>query len=338
MGFVASIFGGGSARHAANVANVRAQFQAQQQQQAGQSMYNAILQNGQNQFNNITNAGQAAYQQLTNVIPGITAPFQPMIQAGQAAAQQYQADLPQLTAQFAPTMAQLAATPGYQFTLQQGLESTQNAAAARGLGVSGAALKAASNYATGLAQQTYAQDAGIYQAGQQIAGSNLLNGMNAGTNAANAAGTLSSGLNQAASGDLLTARTNASNLLQGAQNTGAADYLNQFNQGSQTSLSGDQMAVQGQLAYNQALNAGLTTLGNLAGQAIGAAFGGAPGAAAASSAGAPQSLTTSLNTGNSVIPSFLSNLFSGPSSAPAPSAYASAATAQGNPLLGMGSY
>ena len=46
-------------------------------------------------------------------------------------------------------------TPGYQFTLGQGLQSTQNSAAARGLGVSGAALKGAATYATGLADQTY---------------------------------------------------------------------------------------------------------------------------------------------------------------------------------------
>src|SRR6266571_2086248 len=35
----------------------------------------------------------------------------------------------------------LEATPGYQFALSQGLKSTQNSAAARGLGTSGAALK-----------------------------------------------------------------------------------------------------------------------------------------------------------------------------------------------------
>jgi hypothetical protein len=51
--------------------------------------------------------------------------------------------------------AALAATPGYQFALNQGLQATQNSAAARGLGVSGAALKGAATYATGLADQTY---------------------------------------------------------------------------------------------------------------------------------------------------------------------------------------
>lgn len=49
----------------------------------------------------------------------------------------------------------LEALPGYQFDLTQGLKSVQNSAAARGLGVSGAALKGAAQYATGLADNTY---------------------------------------------------------------------------------------------------------------------------------------------------------------------------------------
>jgi hypothetical protein len=53
------------------------------------------------------------------------------------------------------TQAELEATPGYQFTLGQGLKAAQSAAAARGLGVSGAALKGAATYATGLADSTY---------------------------------------------------------------------------------------------------------------------------------------------------------------------------------------
>jgi hypothetical protein len=53
------------------------------------------------------------------------------------------------------TQEQLEKTPGYQFNLSQGLKATQSAAAARGLGVSGAALKGAATYATGLADSTY---------------------------------------------------------------------------------------------------------------------------------------------------------------------------------------
>ncbi|MFM0020914.1 hypothetical protein [Paraburkholderia azotifigens] len=55
----------------------------------------------------------------------------------------------------APTAAEAAASPGYQFTQQQGLKAVQNSAAARGLGVSGAAMKGAASYATGLADSTY---------------------------------------------------------------------------------------------------------------------------------------------------------------------------------------
>lgn len=56
-----------------------------------------------------------------------------------------------------PTQAGLEQTPGYQFTLSQGLQGVQNAAAAKGLGVSGAALKGAANFATGTANTTYNQ-------------------------------------------------------------------------------------------------------------------------------------------------------------------------------------
>lgn len=61
------------------------------------------------------------------------------------------------------TEAQLQATPGYQFTLDQGLKAVQNSAAARGLGVSGASLKGAATYATGLADSTYKDQFAIAQ-------------------------------------------------------------------------------------------------------------------------------------------------------------------------------
>lgn len=55
----------------------------------------------------------------------------------------------------APTADEAAATPGYQFTLNNGLKAVQNSAAARGLGTSGAALRGAADYASGLANSTY---------------------------------------------------------------------------------------------------------------------------------------------------------------------------------------
>jgi hypothetical protein len=73
--------------------------------------------------------------------------------AGQAADTQLSNDLSGQN----PTgeLQQLQATPGYNFALNQGLESTQNGEAAKGEGISGAALKAAGQYSTGLAEQTY---------------------------------------------------------------------------------------------------------------------------------------------------------------------------------------
>ena len=48
-------------------------------------------------------------------------------------------------------------TPGYQFTMNQGLKSLANMNAAKGLGLSGAQQKGALEYATGLADNTYGQ-------------------------------------------------------------------------------------------------------------------------------------------------------------------------------------
>ena len=56
---------------------------------------------------------------------------------------------------FAPTEANLAATPGYQFTLAQGEKAGMNALASQGLAKSGAAGIAMEKYAAGLADTTY---------------------------------------------------------------------------------------------------------------------------------------------------------------------------------------
>jgi len=120
--------------------------------------------------------------------------------------------LKELTAPFTLNQATLEATPGYQFTRDQGLKSVQNAAAAKGLGISGAALKGAANFATGLADSTYKTQFDIDQLNKTNAFNKLLGltqvGANAaattgqlGTNAATSAGNnLSAGANAAASG------------------------------------------------------------------------------------------------------------------------------------------
>jgi len=71
-------------------------------------------------------------------------------------------DLLGLTAGSTPASQQaaLAGTPGYQFALQQGLQSTKAQANAMGMGLSGNTLAALDQYSTGLADQTYQQRVG----------------------------------------------------------------------------------------------------------------------------------------------------------------------------------
>lgn len=112
--------------------------------------------------------------------------LQPFIQTGTGAANQIAA-----LEGFGPTggagmQTTLNNLPGYQFSLQQGLKSVQNSATERGLGLSGAALKGASNYSTGLANTYY---------------NNLLNGLqNTETVGANAAGGLATAATSTGSG------------------------------------------------------------------------------------------------------------------------------------------
>lgn len=91
--------------------------------------------------------------------------------------------------QFDP--ANLENTPGYQFTLQQGLRSTNNALAAQGLGLSGAQARGLSQYTTGLANQTYGDQynraLSTFNTNYQVAANNvnnLQNLVNTGQNSA----------------------------------------------------------------------------------------------------------------------------------------------------------
>jgi hypothetical protein len=81
----------------------------------------------------------------------------PFIGMGTEGIDAFSSALPGLTKPINISQQWLEKTPGYQFTLDQGLKSTQNSYAAKGLGASGAAMKGAAEYATGLASNTYQQ-------------------------------------------------------------------------------------------------------------------------------------------------------------------------------------
>lgn len=93
--------------------------------------------------------------------------YNPWVQGGQMAA----GDLQKLLAEggalrqgftFDPN-----SDPGYQFRLQQGQQALERSAAARGMNLSGAALKGANQYAQGLASQEYNNAYGRWANDQQ---------------------------------------------------------------------------------------------------------------------------------------------------------------------------
>ncbi|MFM0566970.1 hypothetical protein PQQ88_01305 [Paraburkholderia caledonica] len=133
---------------------------------------------------------------------------------------------PMLTQQFAaPTEQQAQSTPGYQFTLNQGLKSVQNSAAARGLGVSGAALKGAASYTTGLADSTYND---VFNRALQTFNTNYSSAAN---NVNRLAGVVGSGQNAAATNGSLGAQAvgNIGNTLTSGANAQAAGTIGAAN-------------------------------------------------------------------------------------------------------------
>lgn len=140
---------------------------------------------------------------------------------------------------------ELEQTPGYQFTRDQGLQSVQSSAAARGLGVSGAALKGAATFATGLADKTYQDQFAIKQ--QQFANQGAL-----------------FGAGQTQFGDTMS--QNAQQF--GQQQSRQADLIN-LNTGNQTNLQGSYSRLSGLATIGQNSANSTGTLGQAAASASG---------------------------------------------------------------------
>lgn len=199
---VGSVISGVGALGSAAAGAVSANSAANQQQNAADKAVDFqkdVFQKIQNNLAPYINAGGPAMgslQLLTGTNPGGNPLMSP------------------LTQPFTPTMESLEQTPGYQFTKQQGLQGVQNSYAAQGLGTSGAALKGAAQYSTGLAANTYQQQFQNYLQGQQQI-YNMISGV-AGTGASAAAG-LAPQATQIAG--------NVGNALIGAGNAGAAGTI-----------------------------------------------------------------------------------------------------------------
>lgn len=117
---------------------------------AGASIYGANKAADTQQANaqRVADIQQQQYQQTRSDLS-------PYRDIGAQAATNLGGRLSDLTSPIVMDQATLEATPGYQFNLTQGQKAVTNSAAARGLGTSGAALKGAATFATGLADNTY---------------------------------------------------------------------------------------------------------------------------------------------------------------------------------------
>lgn len=119
--------------------------------------------------------------------------------------------------------AALAQTPGYQFALTQGVQSVDRELGSKGL--SGAQAKGISRYVTGLADNTYAQQAGLLNQAVQTGQGAVATGGGIGSNTAGQVGSTTSNIGNAISSGILgsanansAATTATSNALSGSLN------------------------------------------------------------------------------------------------------------------------
>ena len=154
---IANIFGAQSAASAIKDATAQANQTILQQQQQGLTAQKNYFDQGNAPLSTIANKGVGDYSNLEAAIPSLTAPIV----------------MDQKT---------LEQTPGYQFNLTQGLRGIDLSSAASGL--SGAQLKAAAKYATGLADSTYQNQFNNANTNKQNAFNFLLGTAQLGTGAA----------------------------------------------------------------------------------------------------------------------------------------------------------
>lgn len=191
-----SVLGAGATAYAANTAASAQTAAAQKAQDTALGMYNTT----RGDLQPFRNAGVQAGTELSNRLGEFTTPIN-------------------------MDEATLEQTPGYQFDRTQGLKAVQNSAAARGLGVSGAALKGAANFATGLADNTYKTQFDIANTNQSNAFNRLKSLVDTGENAAAQTGVIGN----AAATTAATAQTAVGSAQAAAANQTGAGITNAAN-------------------------------------------------------------------------------------------------------------
>ncbi len=159
-----------------------------------------------------------------------------------------------------PTMAQIQMSPGYQFELDQGLAGVNRSAAAQGGALSGGDIKAADQYANGLAGTNYQQAFTNYETANQ----NNFNNQNAVANRGATAAT-QQGLNTQNAGQFDASLNNQANQFGATLNQNAAQYGTTM-QNNAADLSAGQNISAAEYGGNALLGSGTVTAnGSLAG-------------------------------------------------------------------------
>lgn len=173
---------------------------------------------GASQESQAANLAAQIQEQMFNKASSLESSY---ISAGTTSLGQLQALLGQGGGGTAGELSALQATPGYQFTLQQGLQALTDQATATGGVGGGNTLKALMSYGSGLADQTYQQ-----------AVTNAQNLVNTGAGSANALAGLAYNTGTAVGSDitgsgnaLAAGTTGASNATTGGANSLVSNYL-----------------------------------------------------------------------------------------------------------------
>lgn len=145
---------------AAKAAKKAAKTQADAAVEAGKVQAAAATEAGKLQ----ADAAEKARQNTREMYEKTRADLAPYRELGEKALKTYENLLGLESKDANAKQAALEKTPGYQFTLEQGLQAVQNSYATKGLARSGPAIKAAAKYAADLASQTYQQQVDNYKA------------------------------------------------------------------------------------------------------------------------------------------------------------------------------
>lgn len=197
LGAGANIFGAQSAAEAQRDAAAAASRAALEQQEKGLAAQKGYFDRGVNALQPIADQGGQVYKDLV-------------------------AQLPELTAPIIMDQAALEKTPGYQFTRAQGLRGVDLSSISRGM--SGAQAKAAAQFATGLADQTYRTQFDIANINKTNMFNRLLDTAKVGTGAATSIATNATAAGNAALGNTQAVGSQlGGNAIRAGDATAAAD-------------------------------------------------------------------------------------------------------------------